>query len=129
LTSCSALPSLAKLWPSKDGVEVNADLQAGGSREIGVQEDNTVKVQTGDSSQNEYVADTVTQTYQEIQEYPAWLILAFAAAVGLAVPSPFSAWSAWRLRRRHDRLIDRLTASPSTSTTKPGESPSTDNSP
>jgi hypothetical protein len=122
LISCSGLPKLS-LTP------VDADVTVGGQHETQSSEESMVKVQTGDSSQTEYNADAVTQTYQNIQEYPAWLILAFACAVGLAVPSPFSAWSSWQQRRRLESMIDKLLASPSTSTTRPEENPSSDSLP
>jgi len=63
------------------------DAKVGGEHNTGVEEDNMVKVQTGDTSQNEYISDTLQQTYNQIQEYPTWLILAFGLALGLALPS------------------------------------------
>jgi hypothetical protein len=98
----------------------------GGQHDTGVEEDNMVKVQTGDTSQTEYVTDTVEQTYNNIQEYPAWLIMAFALAVGLALPSPLSSWGAYRQRKALEKQIDSLTkllhASQPTSITKLGAS-------
>ena len=101
LISCSALPKLS-LTP------VSVDAKMGGQHETGVEEDNMVKVQTGDTSQTEYVTDTVEQTYNNIQEYPTWLIIAFALAVGLALPSPLASFSAWRERRRLEKQIVKL---------------------
>ena len=102
LTGCAGLPKLS-LTP------VSADLAIGGEHQTGVKEDNMVKVQTGDSSQTDYTADLVTQTYNDIQEYPAWLIMCFALAVGLALPSPVSSWGNWRQRRSLMKQIDSLT--------------------
>ena len=102
LTACSGLPKLS-LTP------VDADLTIGGEHKTGTSEESMLKVQTGDSSQTEYVADMVEQTYNDIQEYPPWLILAFAVAVGLAVPSPLSVLSGWRTRRMYEKQISILT--------------------
>jgi hypothetical protein len=116
LAGCGGLPKMS-LTP------ISADAKFGGEHDTGVQEDNMVKVQTGDTSQTEYVADTVSQTYNDIQEYPLWLILAFALAVGLALPSPLSAYAGWRSRRQMQKQIDTLTkmlaASRPTYTMKP----------
>jgi hypothetical protein len=85
-----------------------------------------VKVQTGDTAQTEYNTDTVEQTYNQIQEYPTWLIIAFALAVGLALPSPLAAWASYRNRKALEKQIDSLTrllhASQPTSIMKRGES-------
>ncbi len=67
-----------------------------------------LKVQTGDSSTSSYKADTVKQTYNAIQEYPLWLVLAFALAVGLALPSPIAAYGSYRQRRTLEKQIDNL---------------------
>lgn len=102
LSGCAGLPKLS-LTP------VSADLAIGGEHETGVKEDNMVKVQTGDSAQTDYTADLVTQTYNDIQEYPEWLIMCFALAVGLALPSPVSSWGNWRQRRALTKQVDSLT--------------------
>jgi hypothetical protein len=105
------------------------DSTIGGEHEVGVEEDNMVKVQTGDSSQTEYVADSITQAYNNIQEYPLWLIIAFA----LCLPSPFSSFGAWRQRRQLERQLSLLTkalaASQPTSIMKPEASPAEGNVP
>jgi hypothetical protein len=97
LTSCSGLPKLSV-------TPVSADLKVGGQHDTGTAEDNMVKVQTGDTSQTEYVTDKVEQTYNEIQEYPLWLILAFA----FCLPSPLSSFSHWRTRRRLEKQIAQM---------------------
>ena len=102
LSSCSAMPDLA-ITP------ISADVQAGGSRETAVKEDNMVKVQTGDSSTIKYEAEIVDQVYNDIQEYPFWLVWAFAVAMGIAVPSPIAAYSAWSRRRELRAQIKTLT--------------------
>tara|TARA_B110000967_G_C18624937_1_gene430729 strand:+ start:194 stop:568 length:375 start_codon:yes stop_codon:yes gene_type:complete len=102
LSSCSAMPDLA-ITP------ISADVQAGGVRETAVQEDNMVKVQTGDSSTIKYEAEIVDQVYNDIQEYPFWLVWAFAVAMGIAVPSPIAAYSAWSRRRELRAQIKTLT--------------------
>ena len=102
LSSCSAMPDLA-ITP------ISADVQAGGYRETAVQEDNMVKVQTGDSSTIKYEAEIVDQVYNDIQEYPFWLVWAFAVAMGIAVPSPIAAYSAWSRRRELRAQIKTLT--------------------
>lgn len=102
LSSCSAMPDLA-ITP------ISADVQAGGNRETAVQEDNMVKVQTGDSSTIKYEAEIVDQVYNDIQEYPFWLVWAFAVAMGIAVPSPIAAYSAWSRRRELRAQIKTLT--------------------
>ena len=102
LSSCSAMPDLA-ITP------ISADVQAGGYRETAVQEDNMVKVQTGDSSTIKYEAEKVDQVYNDIQEYPFWLVWAFALAMGIALPSPIAAYSAWGRRRELQKQINTLT--------------------
>jgi hypothetical protein len=102
LSSCSAMPDLA-ITP------ISADVQAGGVRETAVKEDNMVKVQTGDSSTVKYEAEKVEQVYNDIQEYPFWLVWAFALAMGIALPSPIAAYSAWSRRRELRAQIKTLT--------------------
>ena len=102
LSSCSAMPDLS-ITP------ISADVQAGGNRETAVQEDNMVKVQTGDSSTIKYEAEIVDQVYNDIQEYPFWLVWAFALAMGIALPSPIAAYSAWGRRRELQKQINTLT--------------------
>ena len=101
LSSCSAMPDLS-ITP------ISADVQAGGVRETAVQEDNMVKVQTGDSSTTKYEAEIVDQVYNDIQEYPFWLVWAFALAMGIALPSPIAAYSAWGRRRELKETIVTL---------------------
>jgi hypothetical protein len=102
LSSCSAMPDLA-ITP------ISADVQAGGVRETANKEDNMIKVQTGDSSTIKYEAEIVDQVYNDIQEYPFWLVWAFAVAMGIAVPSPIAAYSAWSRRRELRAQIKTLT--------------------
>jgi hypothetical protein len=102
LSSCSAMPDLA-ITP------ISADVQAGGHRETAVQEDNMVKVQTGDSSTIKYEAEIVDQVYNDIQEYPFWLVWAFALAMGIALPSPIASYSAWSRRCELKETIALLT--------------------
>jgi hypothetical protein len=102
LTGCTGLPSMS-LTP------VSADLKVGGKHETGVAEDNMVKVATGDTTSAHYEADLVQQTYTDIQQYPLWLVLAFAFAVGMALPSPIAAYGAWRQRRLLEKQIQWLT--------------------
>lgn len=102
LTGCTGLPSMS-LTP------VSADLTVGGTHETGIEEESFVKVATGDSVTSSYTADLVEQTYTDVQEYPMWLVLAFAFAVGMALPSPIAAYGAWRQRRTLEKQIARLT--------------------
>ena len=102
LSSCSAMPDLA-ITP------ISADVQAGGNRETAVQEDNMVKVQTGDSSTIKYTAETVKQVYNDVENSPMWLVLAFAFAMGIAIPSPTSTYSNWTRRRDLKKQIAQLT--------------------
>jgi hypothetical protein len=102
LSSCSAMPDLA-ITP------ISADVQAGGVRETANKEDNMIKVQTGDSSTIKYEAEIVDQVYNDIQEYPFWLVWAFAIAMGIAIPSPIAAYSAWSRRRELRAQIKTLT--------------------
>ena len=102
LSSCSAMPDLS-ITP------ISADVQAGGVRETANKEDNMIKVQTGDSSTIKYEAEIVDQVYNDIQEYPFWLVWAFAVAMGIAVPSPIAAYSAWSRRRELKATIKLLT--------------------
>lgn len=88
---------------------VSADLTVGGTHETGIEEESFVKVATGDSVTSSYTADLVEQTYTDVQEYPMWLVLAFAFAVGMALPSPIAAYGAWRQRRTLEKQIARLT--------------------
>ena len=102
LTGCTGLPSMS-LTP------VSADLTVGGTHETGIEEESFVKVATGDSVTSSYTAELVQQTYTDVQEYPMWLVLAFAFAVGMALPSPIAAYGAWRQRRTLEKQIARLT--------------------
>jgi len=102
LTGCTGLPSMS-LTP------VSADLTVGGTHETGIEEESFVKVATGDSTTSSYTAEVVEQTYTDVQEYPMWLVLAFAFAVGMALPSPIAAYGAWRQRRTLEKQIARLT--------------------
>jgi hypothetical protein len=83
-----------------------------------------VKVQTGDTSSVDYTAELVQQTYTDIQEYPTWLILSFALAVGFALPSPFGAYSNWRQRRRLEKHVTLLTNLLAQSQPQPTKEPS-----
>ena len=103
LTACSGLPKLSV-------TPVDAEVTVGGQHETKQAEDNMVKVQTGDTSSNEYTTDTLHQITNMQQEYPAWIIWGFAMAVGLALPSPVNAYSNWRTRRRLEKEIDLLRA-------------------
>lgn len=87
---------------------VDAEATFGGTHETQTEEDNMVKVQTGDSSNAEYNADVVSQITNAQQEYPEWIILAFALAVGFALPSPISAYGSWRRSRRDQNEIKYL---------------------
>lgn len=102
LTGCTGLPSMS-LTP------VSADLEVGGTHETGIEEESFVKVATGDSATSSYTAELVEQTYTDVQEYPMWLVLAFAFAVGMALPSPIAAYGAWRQRRILEKQITMLT--------------------
>ena len=102
LTGCTGLPSMS-LTP------VSADLTVGGTHETGIEEESFVKVATGDSITSSYTAELVEQTYTDVQEYPMWLVLAFAFAVGMALPSPIAAYGAWRQRRILEKQITMLT--------------------
>ena len=102
LTGCAGMPSMS-LTP------VSADLTVGGTHETGIEEKSFVKVATGDSTTSSYTAELVEQTYTDVQEYPLWLVLAFALAVGMALPSPIAAYGAWRQRRTLEKQIARLT--------------------
>ena len=103
LSSCSAMPDLS-ITP------ISADIQAGGVRETAVKEDNMVKVQTGDSSTIKYTAETVEQVYNDVENSPMWLVLAFAFAMGIAIPSPTSVFGSWARRRELKKQIATLTA-------------------
>lgn len=101
IQSCGALPKLS-LTP------VSVQAKMGGQHETATDEDSVVKVQTGDSNNTSYKTDRVDQVYNNVQEYPTWLIIAFAVAFGFALPSPIS-W--YNNRRRCGRLnaeIDHL---------------------
>lgn len=87
---------------------VDADLTVGGEHDTQTAEDNMVKVQTGDTSNEEYNAGLVHQVTNMQQEYPEWIIWAFAMAMAIAVPSPLSAFSNWRSRRELKQEISFL---------------------
>ena len=103
LTGCTGLPKLSV-------TPISADIQAGGVRETAVKEDNMVKVQTGDSSTIKYTAETVEQVYNDVENSPMWLVLAFAFAMGIAIPSPTSVFGSWARRRELKKQIATLTA-------------------
>ena len=99
LCSCSGpLPKLSV-------TPVDAELTVGGTHDTQHAEDSMMKVQTGDTSTSEYVAGTVEQVYNDIEEYPLWLVIAFA----LSVPSPIHAIPNWFRNRRLRRQLDALT--------------------
>ena len=102
LVSCSAIPDLSV-------TPISADVQAGGVRETANAEANMVKVQTGDTSTTSYKSDTVEQVFNDIQEYPSWLVWAFAMAMGIAIPSPLATYGAWSRRRELKQQIKTLT--------------------
>lgn len=102
VTSCSGVLPKMSLTP------ISVDSQMGGVRETALEEDNMVKVQTGDTTTSKYEAETVEQIYNDIQEYPMWLVLAFAFAVGMAIPSPIAAYGAWRQRKIMQKQIEFL---------------------
>ena len=102
MVACGVLPDLS-LTP------ISAEATFGGEHEVAIDEDNMVKVQTGDSSTTKYEADVVEQIYNDVTEYPLWLVLAFAIAVGLALPSPVASWGNYRRRRLLEKQIDVLT--------------------
>jgi len=102
VTSCSTMLPKLSVTP------VSADLSVGGEHETATDEDNVIKVQTGDSSNVKYDTETVEQVYNDISEVPTWLVLAFAFAVGIALPSPMAAWSSWRRRRELTKQITLL---------------------
>lgn len=112
LASCSGLPKLS-LTP------ISVDSTIGGEHQTQQDEDNMVKVQTGDTTNANYVADKVDQVYNDIQEYPLWLVLAFAFAVGMALPSPVSAWGSYQRRKELKKQIDTLTKALSKSAPHP----------
>jgi hypothetical protein len=119
ITGCGALPKLS-ITP------VSVDATVGGTHETGSKEDNMAKLEIGtEVSQDKYVAESFQQIENNIQEYPIWLILAFALALGLAVPSPLSFFSSLARNRSQQKQIAKLTAllgvSQPTSTTKPEE--------
>ncbi len=97
------------MMPDLSITPISADVQAGGVRETAVQEDNMVKVQTGDSSTTKYAAEHVEQVYNDVENSPMWLVLAFAFAMGIALPSPIAAYSAWSRRRELQKQINTLT--------------------
>ena len=103
------LSSCSTMMPDLSITPISADVQAGGVRETAVKEDNMIKVQTGDSATTKYEAEIVDQVYNDIQEYPFWLVWAFAVAMGIAVPSPIAAYSAWSRRRELKATIKLLT--------------------
>ena len=102
LAACAGLPKMS-LTP------ISADIQAGGVRETTNAEDNMVKVQTGDSSTIKYTAEKVEQVYNDVENSPMWLVLAFAFAMGIAIPSPTSVFSSWARRRELQKQINTLT--------------------
>ena len=102
LSGCSAMPDLA-ITP------ISADVQAGGTRETTNAEENMVKVSSGDSHTTKYESDTVEQVFNDIQEYPSWLVWAFAVAMGIAIPSPLATFGAWSRRRELKQQIKTLT--------------------
>jgi hypothetical protein len=104
-----SIAGCSTMMPDLSITPISADVQAGGNRETAVQEDNMVKVQTGDSSTIKYEAEIVDQVYNDIQEYPFWLVWAFALAMGIALPSPIAAYSAWGRRRELQKQINTLT--------------------
>ena len=101
LTGCAGLPKLSV-------TPVSVDSKIGGQHETAVAEDNMVKVQTGDSSTTKYTAESVEQVYNDIENSPMWLVLAFAFAMGIAIPSPTSSYSNWARRRELKKQINQL---------------------
>mgnify|MGYP003651198685 CR=1 FL=1 len=102
LTGCAGLPKLSV-------TPVSVDSKIGGQHETAVAEDNMIKVQTGDSSTIKYTAETVEQVYNDVENSPMWLVLAFAFAMGIAIPSPTSVFGSWARRRELQKQINTLT--------------------
>ena len=98
---CTGLPKLS-LTP------VSVSSEIGGEHDTASETDSVIGVTTGETAN--YVADTVEQVYTEVHEYPLWLVMAFALAVGVAVPSPTNAWSHWRRRRSLEKTNKQLMA-------------------
>ena len=120
LAGCAGLP-MPSITP------ISAEVEIAGQTEH--EEDNMVAL-TG--AEHTVHADTVEQTY--IQEVPLWTVLLIALFSGLALPSPLSAYSGWRERRRLEKQVSELMqrlyeSSPTTSGTRPVENPAPDASP
>ena len=102
LAGCTGMPKLS-LTP------VSVDATVGGQHETGTSEESMVKVQTGDSNTTKYTAEKVEQVYNDVENSPMWLVLAFAFAMGIAIPSPTATYSNWTRRRDLKKQVSTLT--------------------
>lgn len=103
LSGCGGLPV-----PKLAVTPVSATVKLGGKHITGKAEDNMVQVTTGTTSS--YMTEKVEQTYNDVQEYPMWLVWAFALALGLAIPSPVVSYSGWKASKRSTAEINWLRA-------------------
>jgi len=101
LTACSGLPKLS-LTP------VQAEVGIGNETEHS--EDNMVKteINTGQEKHTEITANTVEQVENYITEAPIWLVMAFAFALALAVPSPLAYLTHRRVRKERDKYLNYI---------------------
>lgn len=67
LIGCGALPKLSV-------TPVSLENTMGGEHETATDEDNVIKVQTGDSTNVKYESETVEQVYNDIENSPLSLI-------------------------------------------------------
>ncbi len=101
LTGCSGLPKLS-LTP------IQAEVGVGNETEHS--EDNMAKVEvnTGQEKHTEITANTVEQVENHITESPIWLVVAFALALSLAIPSPLAYFTHRRVRKERDTYLKQL---------------------
>ena len=86
-------------------------------------EDNLAKLEVSENheTRNEIVADRVEQIQNHIQEYPLWLVIAFALSLPSLPGAVSSYWERRRLVRGYESRIEDLKSSLITYGMKPVE--------
>ena len=108
-TDNKALVSLAS--SDKLDVSTNSDNKANVINQATNTSSDKSRISTKSTSNttNDNTADTINQETSSVTNYPTpvWLILAFAAMTGIAIPNPFNYFSDRRKRRERKQAEDQ----------------------
>ena len=106
------------LIASNDKVDVTNDTTSNNSANVVNQAVNTssdkstISTKSTSNTTNDNKADVINQDTSSITNYPTpvWLILAFAAMAGIAIPNPFDYFSERRVRKERNGARELLLA-------------------